>query len=522
MKILLVDDDEILVAQLTADLTAQNYVVDTTTDGLLGWQYAAATTYDLIVLDINLPRLDGLSLCQRLRQTGYSGAILLLTAQSSSTDKVMGLDAGADDYLVKPYTPIELIARMRALLRRPHLVDGPTLEWGSLQLNSNTGQVKVNDYSLSLSPKEYGLLELFLRHPQRIFSNTMLLERLWSLEEAPGEETIRTHIKRLRRKLKQAGADDMIENVYGMGYRLKSQPSAIAVDQITAARTAALDSFKRFMPLLNTRLDALKQAASALEQGQLSPDVQKPALAAAHKLAGSLGLFGLEAGSHLAYLLEEWLQRPHIPEGETFCALVEQLQQLLQAPQLAPPSSGDRTLELISQSALAPLNQPANLADINWLTGLVNRHRATIELELLLKLAQRGGQPVSLLLLRLMPQASDNHEILNQYLLQTLSQKLPAILYSGDVLARWDHSELLIGLWDTDLPQAQERLWQTLRLLLADSLGLALGPQIQAELQLGAAAFPAHGKTVQSLYQHTTSHLEALPLGNPKSPHCPC
>ncbi|NJL47495.1 MAG: response regulator transcription factor [Leptolyngbyaceae cyanobacterium SM2_5_2] len=110
MKILLVDDDELLVDQLTADLTAQNYVVDTTTDGLLGWQYAAATTYDLIVLDINLPRLDGLSLCQRLRQSGYSGAILLLTAQGSSTDKVMGLDAGADDYLVKPYTPIELTA----------------------------------------------------------------------------------------------------------------------------------------------------------------------------------------------------------------------------------------------------------------------------------------------------------------------------------------------------------------------------------------------------------------------------
>ncbi len=643
MKILLVDDDELLVDQLTADLTAQNYVVDTTTDGLSGWQYAATTTYDLIVLDINLPRLDGLSLCQRLRQTGYTGAILLLTAQSSSTDKVMGLDAGADDYLVKPYTPMELTARLRALLRRPQLVDSPTLQWGPLELSANTGQVSVNTNTLSLSPKEYGLLELLLRHPQRIFSNTMLLERLWSLEDVPGEETIRTHIKRLRRKLKQAGVEDMIENVYGMGYRLKPPPSIAATDQIAAARAAAVNSFERFKPTLDARLEALKQAASTLEQGHLPPEIQQSALAAAHKLSGSLGLFGLESGSYLAHTLEAWLQTPHLAEGKTtFCALVKQLQHLLQAPPLAPSSAGDQPLGLASPSGveaanqvvglshsasarilvitdspsqldglraslepwgweviiptdcsaiwvsldtwlpdaiildlelvelnplalcqhlrqrqpwqtrpilgLAPHHQTPNPASIynagaddfllkpwnaaelvnrlshhleryrlrqllsgkDWSTGLTNRHRATVELELLLKLAQRSGQPLSLLLLRLMPQAHDPAEELNHPFLTTLSQTLPDLLSSGDVLASWERAELLLGLWNTDLLTAQERLRHTLTPLLARSSLAGSEHRTQVNLQLGTAAFPNHDTTIQGLYRHAVASL--IPL----------
>ncbi|MGB5975315.1 MAG: response regulator transcription factor, partial [Nodosilinea sp.] len=226
MKLLLVDDDDVLVEQLISELASQNYVVDTATDGLLGWEYARATPYDLVVLDIDLPRLDGISLCQRLRQTGYTGPILLLTGRGSDSDKVSGLNAGADDYLVKPYTLSELTARMRALLRRPPTVSNPALRWGLLQLNLHTGRVTIDDQAVVLSPKEYSLLELFLRYPDRIFSNTVLLERLWSADETPGEETIRTHIKRLRRKLKQAGGSDIVENIYGMGYRLRPVSAA--------------------------------------------------------------------------------------------------------------------------------------------------------------------------------------------------------------------------------------------------------------------------------------------------------
>ncbi|NJL47496.1 MAG: response regulator [Leptolyngbyaceae cyanobacterium SM2_5_2] len=537
---------------------------------------------------------------------------------------------------------------MRALLRRPHLVDSPTLQWGALQLNANTGQVTIDDHHLSLSPKEYGLLELFLRHPQRIFSNTVLLERLWSLEEAPGEETIRTHIKRLRRKLKQAGADDMIENIYGMGYRLKSQPSSPAPDPVTTARTAAARSFERFKPTLNARLEALQQAADALKQGHLPPSLHKAALAAAHKFAGSLGLFGLTAGSQLAANLEEWLQTPNLAESQAFCGLVAQLQRLLNTPPQPPSSAWPYTPWLSSPSAAKDIRAAPSLTDpapgrilaitdsstclgnlqhslIGWgweviastdlgtiwasldaflpdailidlamvklnpfelcqrlrqhepwqarpilcltpqqetidsasiyragaddylftpwntvelvsrlshhcerycqrqaltgsdgFTGLANRYRATIELELLLKLAHRHDQPLSLLLLRLIPQTGDPTERLTQHLLKTISHKLPDLLQSGDVIACWDRSEILIGLWNADWLTAQERLWPSLKLLLANSLLADQGHQTQIELLLGAATFPEHGPTLQGLYQTAANCLKPVyPLFKP-------
>ncbi|WOD40187.1 response regulator [Nodosilinea sp. E11] len=384
MKILLVDDDDLLIQQLTADLLAQNYVVDTTTNGLSGWEYATANPYDLIVLDINLPGLDGVSLCQRLRQVGYSGAILLLTGRSSSSDKVMGLNAGADDYLVKPYTLAELTARLRALLRRPTLVSDPVLRWGDLQLDPNAGLVTVAGRGVVLSPKEYGLLELFLRNRDRIFSNTVLLERLWSIDESPGEETIRTHIKRLRRKLKQAGANDLIENVYGMGYRLKPDIAAdsgpdpdpcpdqsgapaaaaptVTADQAAAARAAAIAALERFRPTIDERMAALHHAVTALDNHQLSPEVQTAALGAAHKLAGTLGLFGYGAGTTLARRLEDWLQQPNLAQSKTFCGLVTQLEQLLRSPPPLdaaapghPPGAPQPALQPAPQPAIVPL-----------------------------------------------------------------------------------------------------------------------------------------------------------------------
>lgn len=222
MKILLVEDDELVAEALAAVFTKQNYAVEIAADGEAGWDLIENFDYDLILLDVMLPKLDGISLCCRIRSGGLQMPIMLLTGCGSSHEKAIGLDAGADDYLVKPFDEEELVARIRALLRRGSLASQPVLEWGELRVDPTSCEVTYAQKSLSLTPKEYGLLELFLRNSRRVFSCGMILEHLWSYDETPGEEAVRTHIKGLRMKLRTAGApNDLIETVYGIGYRLK-------------------------------------------------------------------------------------------------------------------------------------------------------------------------------------------------------------------------------------------------------------------------------------------------------------
>ncbi|MFW6359454.1 MAG: response regulator transcription factor [Chroococcales cyanobacterium] len=222
MKLLLIEDDERVTDALTEYLTDSNYLVNVAYDGKEGLEYAESFTYDLIVLDIMLPKIDGITVCQKLRQKGCSIPILMLTARDSATDKVIGLDAGADDYVVKPFDLQELSARIRALLRRVEVRLPPILTWGGLRLNSSSCEVTYDNQPISLTPKEYRLLELFLRNGRRVFSRSAILDHLWSFEETPTEDTVKTHIKSLRQKLKAVGAPpDFIETVYGLGYRLK-------------------------------------------------------------------------------------------------------------------------------------------------------------------------------------------------------------------------------------------------------------------------------------------------------------
>lgn len=229
MKVLLVEDDECTAKTLETALARENYAIDVAGDGELGWRLIEAFAYDLILLDVILPKLDGISLCRQIRQHNYKTPVLLLTAQNSSTDRIAGLDAGADDYVVKPFELPELLARVRVLLRRGSSFVLPVLEWDHLRLDLAACQVTYGDQLLQLTPKEYRMLELFLRHPQRVFARSSILEHLWGSEEMPGEDTVTSHIKGLRQKLKQAGAPfNFIETVYGMGYRLrqsKSEPS---------------------------------------------------------------------------------------------------------------------------------------------------------------------------------------------------------------------------------------------------------------------------------------------------------
>ncbi len=222
MKILLVEDDARIANALAEALNDQNYAVDLAADGQLGWDLLQAFVYSLILLDVMLPKLNGLLFCQRLRTEGYQVPVLLLTARDTSSDKVLGLDAGADDYVVKPFDLKELLARIRALLRRGNARLPPVLVWQALQLNPATCEVSYSGQSLSLTPKEYGLLELFLRSGRKTLSRSAILTQLWASEQPPGEETVKVHLRSLRQKLSAAGAPiDLIETVYGLGYRLK-------------------------------------------------------------------------------------------------------------------------------------------------------------------------------------------------------------------------------------------------------------------------------------------------------------
>ncbi len=290
MRILLVDDDEVFSQQLKTSLTEQRYTVDTATNGQEGWNFVEAAIYDLIVLDVMIPKLDGISFCRRLRSQGLQVLVLILTARGTSVDKVIGLDAGADDYIVKPVPLQELEARIRALLRRQATTVSPLLHWGNLQLDPSQCEVKYGSVSLNLTAKEYALLELFMRNTRKIHSQSSILEQLWSLDdEPPSGDTVRALIKRLRTKIKAVGADDLIETVYGLGYRLNPvfQKATDSSQKVPAAETVArkiaannraqIESQTRLLIVDEERefIDRLVQAATTQGiQAAIAPNLQ--------------------------------------------------------------------------------------------------------------------------------------------------------------------------------------------------------------------------------------------------------
>ncbi|MGB5963394.1 MAG: response regulator [Coleofasciculaceae cyanobacterium] len=318
MKILLVEDDEFVADLLISTLSSQHYLVDLATDGQTGRELAEVYEYDLILLDLILPLMDGISFCKQRRSVGDRTPILLLTGHDTSSNKVLGLDAGADDYVVKPFDSNELLARIRALLRRGSLTTTPVIEWQNVRFDPNKCEVTYKAQLISLTPKEYALLELFLRNPQRIFSQSALLNHLWSYEESPSANTVRAHIKSLRQKLKKVGAAaDLIETVYGLGYRLKfleqgkSQTEKLAVlpekaqMEILPELTAL---WERFKGKYRDRITTLEEAVTALQKGKLTEDLKQQALREAHTLAGSLGSFGLGEASQLSREIEQAFQ----------------------------------------------------------------------------------------------------------------------------------------------------------------------------------------------------------------------
>lgn len=223
MRILLVEDDVKLADSLAETLITHRYVVDLARDGQRALAHAEGASYDLILMDVTLPKLDGIGLCQRLRDRGYTLPILMLTARDTSNDKVIGLDAGADAYMVKPFDLQELLAQIRALLRRGQGGSPSVLTWGILTLDPHSYDVAYNRVPIRLTPKEFALLEALLRSGRRVLSRAVIIDQIWSWQEAPEEDSIKSYIKNLRSKLRAAGAPkDLIETVHGLGYRLKA------------------------------------------------------------------------------------------------------------------------------------------------------------------------------------------------------------------------------------------------------------------------------------------------------------
>jgi DNA-binding response OmpR family regulator len=224
MRILLVEDNHRLSDSLKMSLSEDGYAVDTAYDGLEGEQLAEMTPYDAIVLDIMLPKKDGMLVCRDLRDNRVTTPILMLTARDTVEDRVQGLDSGADDYLIKPFSLSELRARLRALLRRESTDKSGVLSVGDLKLDPATHRVMRADQEIDLTAKEFSLLEYFMRNPDRLISREMAESHIWNYDFEGGSNVVDVYIRRLRRKIDDPHEAKLFETVRGAGYRLVSPP----------------------------------------------------------------------------------------------------------------------------------------------------------------------------------------------------------------------------------------------------------------------------------------------------------
>lgn len=395
MRILLVDDDQVTAEALVTMLGTQHYLVDVAEDGEKALELLDAFPYDLLLLDVMLPKLDGITLCQKLRSRGLKMPILLLTARDNSTDKVRGLDAGADDYLSKPFDGEELLARIRTLLRRGTNQLLPVLKWHELSLSPITCQVTYKNELLNLTPTEYRLLELFLRNNRRVFSCSDLIEQVWSFDHSPSEETVRSHIKGLRMKMRAAGAPaDLIETVYGLGYRLKTLSSqvntayhhsfSVSVSEKNGqikeeggednscpiplspcvnyppsnspyrrevTLKALAEIWEKFKQSIFNQVEILQNCTKSIEAKTLDDDLHKQAVTEAHKLAGLLGTVGFPEGSQICRQIETLLRNasnPFDPDlalqlQESIASLKKVLQKPLPQHQQTPSAVENRS-----------------------------------------------------------------------------------------------------------------------------------------------------------------------------------
>jgi len=221
-RILIIEDDEAILAFLKRGLTYDGYEVETAEDGQTGLAIARGNMPDLVILDIMLPGIDGIEVCRRLRAAGKV-PILMLTAKDSVSDRVVGLDAGADDYLVKPFNLDELLARIRALLRRTTTPKLKEYDFEDLKLDTGTRRAYRGERIIDLTAKEYELLELFMRHPRQVLTREMIYDDVWGYDFGGESNIIEVYVRYLRQKLEESEEARLLHTVRGMGYVLREE-----------------------------------------------------------------------------------------------------------------------------------------------------------------------------------------------------------------------------------------------------------------------------------------------------------
>lgn len=222
MRILVVDDEKKIADSIKRGLEQERFVVDVAYDGEEGYDLASSENYDVIVLDVMMPKMDGFEVCKKLREDENHTAILMLTAKGEVEDKVVGLSIGADDYLPKPFAFEELVARIKALARRPKETVPVKLKAGDLELDTQTYEVKKGKKPIELSKKEFALLEFLLRHKDKVLSKDQIIQNVWDYEADVLPNTVEVYIKYLRKKV-DSGTKPLIETIRGFGYKLRSK-----------------------------------------------------------------------------------------------------------------------------------------------------------------------------------------------------------------------------------------------------------------------------------------------------------
>ena len=362
MRILLTEDDYRLSKQLVRVLTRENYIVDGAGNSEEALQLIETFPYDLLILDIILPGIDGITLCRQLRDRDFKIPILLLTAKNSNEDKVKAFDAGADDYLVKPFNLAELLARIRALLRRNSSQFITALELGDLCLIPSNSQVTYQNKKINLTLTEYQILELFLRHQKRLFSCGDIIEHLYFFDNPPTESTIRSHIRGLRKKLKKFGCTDLIDTVHGFGYRLKldkireeveEKPEIYLKEKIETALVKSWHEFKKSIFLDVAFLEQIGIELKKSFKRKIVRENLPEALRVAHNLVGILGSLGRHEAALISRDIENLLEEGNWDIDEKLAELRRLLEErsprdaegVEQAFCLLPAADGELLLE---------------------------------------------------------------------------------------------------------------------------------------------------------------------------------
>jgi len=220
MRILIVEDDHRIAASIKKGLEQEKYAIDVSYDGEDGYDLASSENYDLLILDLMLPKIDGMQVCRQIRQGNNDVPILILTAKSQVEDKVSGLNCGADDYLTKPFAFEELLARIRALTRRPKNMVDSVLTIEDLTMNTINYEVKRSGKSINLSGKEYALLEVLMRHPRQILTKEQIINHVWDYEADVLPNTVEVYIRNIRNKIDKPFKSKLIQTVRGFGYKI--------------------------------------------------------------------------------------------------------------------------------------------------------------------------------------------------------------------------------------------------------------------------------------------------------------